>query len=231
MWKEVLKLVWMTDEIDPWTFKLDSREPPEVKELTDLLCEYKYEVATLPSADMALFYSDIPVIGVERKSSKDFIDSIRDGRVFRQADMMKGFYQVSFIAVSGSIGDYLYDTEIPMSVIMGTIASLVTRRNINILWFDYDDQLVDCILYMFKKITEGKYDDVKVGREAEFISYPIYTLVKIPFVSSVMANDLLEKFGSIDDIAKAEKDELMEIKGIGEKRYKELKEVLNDVDG
>lgn len=221
----------MTDDISPWLFKYDSREPDEVKELTRAFCEYECEVETLMSGDFALFYKEEPVVGVERKSAKDFIDSIRDGRIFKQTDLMKDVYQINFIAVSGSIGDYLYDTEMSMSVIMGTIASLITRRGINVLWFDYDDQLIECILAMFKKITEGKYKDIEVGRKAEFVSYPIYTLVKMPFVSSRMANDLLEKFGSIENIAVADKAELMEINGIGKKRYKELKEVLKNVDG
>lgn len=222
----------MTKDMSPWSIKLDIREPGEIKELSYGICKYEYEVDTLLSGDFALFYEDKPVVGVERKGAKDFVDSIRDGRIFKQVDLMKDVYEVNFIAISGSIGDELYDTDIPMSVIMGTIASLVTRRGVNILWFDYDDHLVDCIFLIFEKIMDGKYDDIEVGRKkADFISFPYYSLIKIPFVHNSMANELLTRFDSLEEIADAEKDELLKVKGIGEKRYKELKEVLKNVIG
>lgn len=214
----------MVRDIEPWAVFVDKREPRDILELCDCLSPIEYKVVNLLCGDFALYYNNIPVVGIERKEIKDLLLSIKDKRIFLQSDMMKGSYDINYIAISGSLGDEIYDSNLSTSVVMGTISSLIVRRGMNIIWFERDDHLVECVFGIFEKIIDGKYDDIETSRSfgSRFKSFPYYTLIKIPFINNKIAEELLERFGTIEQIKEASKDELMEIKGLGPVKSEKL---------
>lgn len=211
-----------------WEIKIDSREDKDLKKLFSLITEHEYEECELTCADYALFFDGKPAIGIERKRIDDLFSSIKDSRIFHQIDLMIDVYDVNYLAISRSIDDYIYEDQITFNTVMGALASIITRRDVNIIWFEEDDHLITCVEKIFTKIMEGKYNDINTQRSKStgFIDTEYYALIKIPFVHHTMAMELLEKYDKIEDIKHADEEELKEITGIGDKRSTELKEVL-----
>lgn len=212
-----------------WVVKIDEREPDDLKKLYGLITDKKYEITELTSADYALYFNDRPIVGIERKRVDDFFSSIKDNRLFHQCDLMIDIYDVNYLAFSKSIDDYIYNDRITMESVMGAIASVVVRRDINLIWFEEDDHFINCIDKIFTKVIEGKFNDIEIKRRKSngFINSDYYNLIKIPFINNDMAEDMLEKYDDLEGLSKLSKDELMQFDGVGEKRSKELKEVLN----
>lgn len=213
---------------DLWKIYLDRREPKELRTLFDLMIDVDYEVTNLLAGDFALYYDDEPAVGIERKRIDDLFKSIKNGRIFKQIDLMIDIYDVVFLAISRKIDDYIYNNNINLNTVMGTIASIVIRRDVNLIWFESDDHLITCVLKMFEKIKEGKYNDIEVARRKSsgFMNSEYYALIKIPFITHRIAIDLLNEFNDKNGVKNAPIEELVKIKGIGNKRAKELKEVI-----
>lgn len=211
-----------------WEIKIDSREDEDIKKLFGMITEDDYEVTELTCGDYALFFDGEPAVGVERKRVDDLFSSIKEGRIFHQVDLMIDIYDVNYLAVSRSIGDYIYEDRITFNTVMGALGSIVTRRDFNLIWFEEDDHLVTTVNKIFQKVKEGKYNDINTQRSSStgFLNSKYYSLIKIPFVHHRMAMELLEKYDEIEDIKSANEEDLKEITGIGEKRSKELKKVI-----
>jgi len=214
-----------------WVIKVDKREPKDMRKLFTMMCpdEYNVSVEHMTCGDYALYYKQIPVAGIERKRVDDLFNSIKDNRVFKQADLMIDYYDINYLAITKNLEDYIFKSEMTMSNIMGTLGSLVVRRDINLLWFQEEDHFVHAVIKIFEKIMEGKYDDVNVvRRDSDFIDSDYYNLIKIGWMNKDMAKTLLDEFDNIEDIYNAPDDELKDIRGIGDKRVEELKQILEE---
>lgn len=218
-------------DISPWRVVVDSREPNDIKYMCDNMFDMEFELEALKCGDFALYFYDKPVMGIERKTVGDFVNSIVDSRLWVQSDKMKLEYDTSFYFVSGSINDDIYNHDFNVSSIFASIASLVVRRGVSLVWFERDDHLIECLNYFFIKITQGKYGDIISKRNMNdvFKGNDHYTLLKLPYINNHMAVELLSRFGNINNIQHATIDELIQVRGIGEKRAKRLREELKNV--
>jgi len=215
--------------MNDWNIKIDKREPDDIIKLFKMMCpdEYEITIENLTCGDYSLYYKDKPVVGIERKRIDDLFKSIKDSRIFHQADLMIDYYDINYLAITKNLEEYIYKSDMTMSNIMGTIGSLVVRRDINLLWFQEEDHFVHAIIKIFEKIMEGKYNDINVvRRDSDFINSDYYNLIKIGWVNKDMAKDLIDEYNDINTIYNAPEEELKKIKGIGDKRVKELKNIL-----
>ncbi|MGV9142256.1 MAG: ERCC4 domain-containing protein [Promethearchaeota archaeon] len=204
-----------------WTIKIDVREPSDIIKLFELLCpdNFNVEKAKLVCGDYALFYNEEPVVGIERKEISDLFESIKDNRLFHQVDLLIDYYDICYLGITKNLEDKIFKSEMDMNMIMGSLSSVVVRRDINLLWFQEEDHFIQATIKIFEKISEGKYNDVNVKRrDSDFVDTDYYHLIKIPWMNNERAEKLLDKFGDLDGILSSTKRELMEIKGIGKKR-------------
>jgi len=214
-----------------WYCYVDTREPDTIMELLNLY-DLDFEQNTLTSADFALYYSNEPIVGIERKTISDLVNSIINKRLFSQLDRMNKMYKVNVLAISGTMTEYedmmlKRRRKVRTQTIMGTLASAMTRNGCNIMWFEHDDYLVDCLCRMFKKVMQGKYGKIRSTNAKGFEAKPESTLMIVPGIRLETAQRLIERFGTIKDIAMADKEELKEVKGIGDSRAQKIKELFN----
>lgn len=70
-------------------------------------------------------------VGIECKTPSDFISSIPDGRLFRQAHDIYDAYDRSMILVEGTLSDVLYARRgMSVSSVMGAIYSVAMRQHV-----------------------------------------------------------------------------------------------------
>ena len=80
---------------------------------------------------------------------------------------------------------------------------------------------------MAEKLLEEERTREAVGKKPKDIeAQRRFVLRALPGVGEKLAEELLKKFGSIENIAKASEEELMEVEKLGKKKAKRIVEVL-----
>ncbi len=165
-------------------------------------------------------------VGIERKSHSDFISSIIDGRLFRQAKALKENFKIPIIIVEGSS-----NRRINENALIGALASLVTNFGVNLLTTKNPLETSKLIYWIAKKEQEEKDKFLgfrirkKVKSDEELKELIVSSLPKI---NRKLARRLLKHFGSVENVFKANEFQLKKVKGIGDKLAKKIRKLISE---
>lgn len=202
---------------------IDTREPYMV----DLLEEYNPQVIPLPIGDIFILKENEGVL-LERKTPSDFISSLRNNRLWEQLlKMIKndtiGLYKIKrrILVIHGQFD--LGDAQI-----FGAFLEILFVYEIPIVFVNDDRELQEFIRILIQREDKGLNDKIPQERwyrkrfreELPEKDKKIYILASLPYIGNVLAKNLFEHFGSIASVADASKKDLINVKGIGEKRAK-----------
>ena len=166
-------------------------------------------------------------IVVERKTTKDFIISIIDGRLFTQASRLKKFAEKPVLVIEGRD---LYHTGFAMDprAIKGAITSLSTVWYIPVILSKDLNGTADFLI--MAGIQDREYQSLYVkrsGRKPKRIkSLKLHILQGLPKIGPKTAHRILEHFGSIEKVITADESELAGIEGIGRKKASLIREIV-----
>jgi len=220
---------------------IDNREISTVKVLKKMS---ECEVVRLPLGDLVIV-SGSGALVVERKTVSDFVSSIRSNRLWDQllrlmkTEKMLG-YEVKrrLLVIQGSFWEYTNVSSVDIrrfwSSIFGALLEII---------FVYDTPFVVCENnYAFEVFLRILLDREEKGKnnglpKARWYRKPVnrlpvkdvkqYLLDAIPMIGEVQAKNLLDYYGSLSNIAKSTKDELMRVSGIGEKRAEKIYDMFH----
>ncbi|MBI2544998.1 MAG: hypothetical protein HYW22_00135 [Candidatus Aenigmarchaeota archaeon] len=164
-------------------------------------------------------------IVIERKTHSDFVSSIVDGRIFDQIRYMKENYQRPVIIIEGHS-----NREINENALFATVASLVTKYNASLINTKNSHDTAKMILWLAKKEQEdGKADlGFKQGKKSKDVKkLQEFILSSVPGISNVLAKRLLEHFGNVENVLKANEMELSKVKGMGKVLPKKIKKLVS----
>jgi len=182
-------------------------------------------VVNTMSLDLADFVCSERVC-VERKTHKDFIASIIDGRLFEQMRLLKAEYEKPIMIIEG-----YSNARINPNALKAAIASVLIGYGIPLVTTKNPADTARMIYWIAQKEQFGNSKNVaiKVGKKQKDIKRLQEQIVaSLPGVSTVIGKRLLQCFGSIAAIALAEESELQRVKGIGKRLAKKIKKVLNE---
>jgi Fanconi anemia group M protein len=202
---------------------VDHREfnSPVVRELVKR--ETDIDPQQLPIGDYIL--SDR--VCVERKLVNDFLQSLIDGRLFSQLKNLSIDYPRTIMILEGE--GLLTSRKIHTSAIYGALSSIISDFKIPIISTANameSAELIRAIAYreQFENkrmpVVRGEKHAMSLQERQRFI------VESLPNISALLAHRLLEQFGSVNALFKADLDELTNVKGIGKKTAKEIKEVI-----
>jgi len=206
------------------TIIVDHREyrSPVAKNLT--LKEANVEAQQLDTGDYILSTR----IGVERKTVEDYLGSMIEGKLFKQAAKLREAYPRPILIIEGE--GLLTKRNISHNAIYGSIVSIIVDFGIPVITTKNPMETAN-LLYIIaareqrdeKKpvATRGEKTPMSTREKQQFI------VEGLPNISAVLAKRLLEHFGSIKDIVNASEEELKEIQGIGKNIATEIQEILN----
>ena len=202
----------------------DHREIPSgvVRELTRLGIEV--EARQLGVGDYIL--SDR--VGIERKSSADFLQSIVDKRLLSQAKQLAETFERPLLILEG--GDLYSRRAIHPNAIRGALAALAVEFNIPILPTKDERETAELLAAIAKREQIGKVREVAVRgwpRVLTLSQQQRFVVEGLPGVSAVLAKRLLEYFGTVEEVMKATEKELRQVHGIGPKKAKRIRRVLD----
>lgn len=166
-------------------------------------------------------------IAVERKTTKDFILSIIDGRLFSQAYRLKRHADVPFMVIEGTD---LFRTgyRVDPQAIKGAIVSLSVSWQIPLIFSKSCHGTAE-ILIMAGCHDIKYYDEIlkRAGRRPKRIQKrKLYFLQGLPGIGPRMAKRMLEYFGSIEKIVTATEQELAGVGGIGKRKALKIREIV-----
>ena len=199
--------------------------PNEPQDILDYLRENSVPVKPMPSLsfDYLLAYEDKRV-GVERKESPDFVQSIIDGRLWEQLYVMSTLCPLSYLVIIGNISMALIERGFPRSAYLGALASATLKKSpegfmghVSVIVLDTSYDFKEFLRLLCRKLTEEDVRlPVKPTRKADLRALQVQTLATLPGVGEKYARRLLETFGSIYNVVNADVKSLARV--LGEKR-------------
>jgi Fanconi anemia group M protein len=165
-------------------------------------------------------------LAVERKEAKDFLSSLMDGRLFSQLKLLKSAYINPILVLEG--GDLFWRRGISDSALYGALASIVSDFNISIVQTADMKETASLLASMAKReMGEGRTVGIRGDKVSMSLSERQQFIIEgLPGVSATLAQRLLDHFGSVDKIMKADEKQLCEVKGIGDTIAKGIVETV-----
>ena len=160
---------------------------------------------------------------VERKTSEDLENSIIDKRLFKQ---MKGLkkYERAILIVEGK--NYL---RLPEKVVKGALLSIMLDFNIPVIFTENYMESAETILKLAEReqLRNKRATEIRTGKKPMSLKERQRFIVEsLPDIGPITGENLLLKFGTIENIVNASEEELKMVDGIGEITAKKIKEVL-----
>ncbi|MDX1798373.1 MAG: ERCC4 domain-containing protein, partial [Candidatus Lokiarchaeia archaeon] len=161
-------------------------------------------------------------LGIERKSAKDFNDSIIDGRLFAELSELGENFSRPILILEG---DIFQDSNISENALYGAITSIILNLGITI----YKTQNVIETAKFLYQLARKEQTDTSSQPKLRFEKAPIepsdlleYIVAGIPGVNTLRAKNLLKELKTIQNICLADIPDLTKIDKIGKKIAEEI---------
>lgn len=234
--------------------KIDNRE--DKKRITSCVryytnSSYNPKLSKYDGKGNAVTVSQLPIgdyvfedkVAIEYKTPSDIINSIMDGRIFRQASNMKQ-YPFSYVIVVGSVAEEINRRNEPkyynkynkmrsftLKNYLGALARLYTYTTV--IHVDNNQQCWILLEYLVFKLLEE--NDVKSVEKPHFkLTDPIASFLGCIYVNNTQRLSIKQAvlirehlhLETLEDLLNVEYEDLVNIKGIGTKTAKAVMEAI-----
>lgn len=181
---------------------------------------------------MKVSYGDYVVndaITIERKTAKDFLISLIDGRLFTQVSNLKKHCIHPVLLVEGN--PFKTGLDFDGAAIRGALISIQAIWYIPIIYSRGKEETRDIIL-MIGRQEEACMDVIPLRggyRPKRLKSRQLFVLQGLPKVGPRAVKRLLDHFGSVSAVMNATAEKLMEVDGIGRVSAEKIREVIDSV--
>ena len=166
---------------------------------------------------------------VERKTLPDFAQSIIDGRLFKQAHRLAGALQRPCLLLEGGAGQ-LQGHAVSRPALLGALTSVALIYGIPILRSVSPQESASLLVMAARQINQveagvlrrpGYRPRTRRGRQN-------FLLQGLPGTGPVLAERLLERFGSVEAVMQATAEELCAVEGIGTGRAMAIRNAVEE---
>ena len=201
----------------------DSREGNSkvIRHLTEM--EIDVQIRAMAVGD----YQVSDEVAIERKTANDFVSSLIDKRLFKQARELSEEFKRPLIILEG---DDLYNGMVNPNAIRGSIASLALDFGISIIPTRNAQDTAAMIKRIAIREQNGEKVPIQIRTDKKPVSLmdqQLFIVESLPNIGPVNAKNLLLHFGSVSKILNASEDELQEVEGIGLKTAQSIRHVLD----
>jgi len=201
---------------------VDSRESQSgiAKKLLDMGVEV--EIKNLPAGDYVL--SDR--VAVERKTDRDFVDSIvkKDRNLFSQLLRLKSLYSRPVLIIEGQDA-----VRINPSAFKGAIATIAVDFGIPVIQTKSPDETAEYIALIAKReqVLRNRKPALHDGKTKKSLKeMQEYVVSAISNVGTVTAKNLLKHFKTVERIVTAKEEELTKVPNVGIKTARKIRELV-----
>jgi DNA excision repair protein ERCC-4 len=181
------------------------------------------EMKTLPIGD----YIVAPETIVERKSIRDLMASVFDGRLFDQCTRLKEHFEHPVVLMEGNVDEIEEIMDNPM-IFYGAISTVVLDFKIPVIPTPSAAHTAKLLVSMCSRKDASKGPFLKkIKKSPDLERQQLSSLCSLPGVGEKFAVRMLEKFGTPLKVFTATTAELAKVEGLGEARAKKIKKVLD----
>jgi len=169
-------------------------------------------------------------VAIERKSCEDFINSIIDGRIFKQAEELKENFSKPILLIEGNY----FQERINENAVKSAIASIVLDFEIPIIMTKTEEETAKTIFWLAKREQTIAKRGVGIsGRKKPKTLKQLqeHLISGLPGISTVLSKRILQDFRTIKNFVDANESELLKVKGVGKVLAKRIHEILNEEYG
>lgn len=180
------------------------------------------EIKTLPVGD----YIVAPETIVERKSIRDLMSSIFDGRLYDQCSRLKEHFEFPILIIEGNVDEIEKISDNPM-IFYGALSRVAIDFKIPIIPTPsaiHTAKLLVSLCSRNESISGPYLKKIKKSNDLE--KQQLSSLCSLPGIGEKFAVRMLEKFGTPLKVFTATSTELAKIEGLGDIRAKKIKKVL-----
>ncbi|MFX1409330.1 MAG: DEAD/DEAH box helicase [Promethearchaeota archaeon] len=156
-------------------------------------------------------------IGIERKSAQDFVESLKDGRLFNELIELKKSFEIPILILEG---DLFLESAINQNALYGALTSIILNIGVNIYKTKNAEETATFLYQLAKKEQSEKESLIKLRFEKKPIEISRlleYIIAGLPGVNTLRAKNLLKELKSLQNIFLADIPELTKIENIGKK--------------
>jgi DNA excision repair protein ERCC-4 len=160
---------------------------------------------------------------LERKRVRDFLESLRQGRLFSQASRLAASSYRPFLILEGQPQEWR-GAGVTREGIQGALVALAIGFGIPVLRSQNEDETARLILFTARQLHSTAKVVIRRphrrlrGKRAR----QVYILTGIPRVGPTRALRLLDRFGTIEGVMTASPKELTEVEGIGTRTAQQI---------
>lgn len=165
---------------------------------------------------------------VERKTVDDFVNSLIDGRLFKQADNMQKNYSYPIFIIEGDIAD-MFSRNVSDKALWSAIVSLMLKNNVRFLFTSSFKETVQvlCILARKEQIDDNKELALRCKTNKLSLKEKQQFFIEgLPGVGPKLAKNLLKEFKSPKGVINANDSDLKKVDKLGSKKIKEIKKII-----
>jgi len=156
-------------------------------------------------------------VGIERKSAQDFIDSLKDGRLFNELFELKKNFEMPILILEG---DPFLESNINQNALYGAITSIVLNIGIIVYRTTNSEETANFLYQLAKKEQSKSISSIKLRFEKKPIETSRlleYIIAGLPSVNALRAKNLLKELKTLQNIFLADIPDLTKIENIGKK--------------
>ena len=209
---------------------IDHREPKSL--IRELAKHHNVEVKQLISADFIIQGRDTEgkdiQIGIERKTTNDFLNSIIDKRIIQQLIQLKENFTTILLLIEGTENMYEIRNFHP-NAIRGMLASITIDFQIPILQTRNYRDTAALIITIATRLEKPKklFPLLKQRKPLTLKEQQELIIESLPGIGPTLAKSLLAKFKSVKKIITASEEKLQKVEKIGKKKSEEIKKVID----
>ena len=164
---------------------------------------------------------------IERKTAQDFIQSIIDGRLFKQCKRLSSQSFTPLILVEGDLFDPEIRHNMSQAAIQGALISVSIHWRIPIIFSKNKQNTVEILITCSRQTLTNKPLYRAGYRPKKLESQKLYFLQGIPKVGAELAKRMLQHFGSLTQIMSASESELRKVQGIGSEKASKIRQFIH----
>lgn len=167
-------------------------------------------------------------VGIERKTVGDFLQSVVDGRLFKQAESLAATFEKPLILLEGD-EDIFEMRNIHENSILGALTTLVVDYRIPVLRTRDAEETAKFIAWFARREQLDLKKGLQIRGDKRVMAtgeWQEYLVAGLPGVGTKLAKSLLRGFGSVEGVFSASEGELKKVEKIGDKKAKEIRRVI-----
>lgn len=194
-----------------------------IKELIELGADIILE--KLDNADYLLSSR----VGIEFKTTEDFVNSLIDGRLLEQIRNLKKGFERPLVIVEGETDIYSVRNVHPNSI-RGMLATIMISYGVPVFFTKNGRESAALMKVIAKREQDESGKDFSLHgekREMSLKDWQEFVISSLPGVGETLARPLLREFKSVKNVVNASEEELQKVEKIGPVKAKKIKEIVD----